>query len=124
MTGLTEEDIGLCPECKRKRFLNKGLCATCNLGFSNCEEPEDVEFFHLKLIGEIITLAVRDYHRKYSKWATPTTQQRSVKYHAIKDQAQAKWFIAGKDNSTFSTYCNLLGIAPARIRRYVLKMGK
>jgi len=124
MTGLTEEDIGICPECKRNRFINKGLCVTCRLGGSNIVEPEDVEYNHLKLIAEIITLAVRDYRRKYSKWATPTTQQKSVKYHAVKDQAQAEFFINGKDGSIFVTYCNLLKVVPARIRRYVLEMKK
>jgi len=121
MTGLTEEDIGICPECKRNKFLNKGFCATCRLGGSNSVEPEEVEHYHLKLIAEIILLAVRDYRRKYSKWATPTTQQRSFKYHAIQDQANAECFIKGGDDSTFSMYCNLLRVAPARIRRYVLE---
>lgn len=87
-------------------------------------EPEVVEYNHLKLIAEIITLAVRDYWRKYSKWATPTTQQKSDKSHAIKDQAQAEFFINGKDGSMFATYCSLLRIAPARIRRYVLEMKR
>lgn len=122
--GLTEKDFRVCPKCKRKRFRNTGLCATCNLNCSNCMEPEDVAYNHLKLIAEILTLAARDCHRNYSKWATPTTQQRAVKNHAIKDQAQAKWFIAGKDDSTFAVYCNLLKIAPARTRRLILGMKK
>ncbi len=118
--GLTEEHIGVCPGCNRNRFLNMGLCATCERDCSKIYENTHQN--HLNFIGEILTLAARDYHRNHPKHVMPTDYQKSAKIAIIQDRKQARLFIAGKENSAFVIYCDVLGVAPGRIRRLVEEM--
>ncbi len=76
----------------------------------------------LRLAVEILTLAKEDFYCDPRNLAESTSQQEAFKSNKYMWRAQARYFV--KKSEAFEIWCSVLGLSPARTRRYILGMKR